>query len=168
MPTPWLDERSRNGGIDEIPIPGPGRLWLCGKHFIGPDPEQALQRTGAAVVVCLNESGELTDRYPEYVEWLLANRSERAIWFPLPDMHAPPTDAVTPFFQEIERRLAAGDGIVIHCGAGVGRAGTIAAALLMRRGVSLDDALATVAAHRPMAGPQTLAQALFLEELAVG
>jgi hypothetical protein len=36
----------------------------------------------------------------------------------------------------------------------------------MRRGLSLDDALSTVASSRPMAGPQTLAQALFLEELA--
>ena len=62
------DERSRTGGIDEVPVPGPGRVWLCGKHFIGPDPEVALERTGAAVVVCLNERGELEDRYPEYVE----------------------------------------------------------------------------------------------------
>ena len=64
------------------------------------------------------------------------------------------------------RRLASGVGIVIHCGAGVGRAGTVAAALLVRTGATLDDALDTIAAHRPMAGPQTLAQALFLEELA--
>ena len=87
--SPWLDERSRNGGIDEVPVPGPGRLWLCGKHFIGPDPEVALERTGAAVVVCLNERDELEDRYPEYVDWLLHTAADRAIWFPLP-RHARP------------------------------------------------------------------------------
>ena len=67
----WPDERGRNGGIDEVPVPGPGRVWLCGKHFIGPDPEVALERTGAAVVVCLNERGELEDRYPEFVDEVL-------------------------------------------------------------------------------------------------
>ena len=164
--SPWLDERSRNGGIDEVPVPGPGKLWLCGKHFIGPDPEVALDRTGAAVVVCLNERDELEDRYPEYVDWLLHTAADRAIWFPLHDMHAPALDDVQPLFAEIARRLDEDEGVIIHCGAVVGRAGTVAAALLMRRGLSLDDALATVASSRPMAGPQTLAQALFLEQLA--
>ena len=139
-------------------MPGPGRLWLCGKHFIGPDPEVALERTGAAVVVCLNERYELEDRYPEYVDWLLHTAADRAIWFPLHDMHAPPLDEVQPLFAEIARRLDEDEGVIVHCGAGVGRAGTVA--------VALDDALATVASSRPMAGPQTLAQALFLEELA--
>jgi hypothetical protein len=33
-----------DGGIHEIPLPPPaaGRLWLCGKHAIGPDPEGLL------------------------------------------------------------------------------------------------------------------------------
>ena len=45
--TDWLNERSRNGSVDEIPLPGTaGRLWLCGKHFIGPDPEGAVARVG--------------------------------------------------------------------------------------------------------------------------
>ena len=118
------------------------------------------------VVVCLNERYELEDRYPEYVDWLLHAAADRAIWFPLHDMHAPPLDAVQPLFAEIARRLDEDEGVIVHCGAGVGRAGTVAAALLMRRGLSLDDALATVASSRPMAGPQTLAEALFLEELA--
>ena len=81
-------------------------------------------------------------------------------------MHAPNHERAERLFDELLRRLDEDEGIIVHCGAGVGRAGTVAIALLMRRGVPLDDALATVAASRPMAGPQTIAQALFLEELA--
>ena len=51
-----LSDRSRHGGVDEIPLPaGDGRLWLCGKHFVGPDVEDAIRQVGATTVVCLNE-----------------------------------------------------------------------------------------------------------------
>ena len=60
--TEWLSERSRNGGIDEVPVVTSGQLWLCGKHFVGPDPEGTLARTGASVIVCLNERHELDAR----------------------------------------------------------------------------------------------------------
>ncbi len=158
----WPDERSRNGGVDEIPIPGEGRLWLCGKHFVGPDAETALQRTGATVVVCLNERDEIGPRYPEYVQWLEANAATRAVWFPIPDMLAPKLAEMAPFLDDLERRLAEGQGLLVHCGAGVGRAGTLAISLLVRAGSPLPDALDIVAASRPMAGPQTHAQMEFL------
>src|SRR3954447_12230654 len=103
----WLSERRRNGGVDEVPLPataGAGRLWLCGKHFIGPDPEAALARTGATTAVCLNEGGELHARYPHYVEWLRANHPHRAEWFPVPDLHAPPLDAARDLLDRLRRR----------------------------------------------------------------
>ena len=153
-----MDERARNGGVDEVPVPGPGRLWLCGKHFVGPDPEEALARTGAGSIVCLNEVEELAARYPAYVAWLEANGPVRATWFPVPDLHAPAVDEVGPLLDAIAARLSAGEGVLVHCGAGVGRAGTIAAAVLMRLGLSRADALAHVAASRPTAGPQAAIQ----------
>jgi protein-tyrosine phosphatase len=161
-------ERSRNGGADEIPLPlGPGRLWLCGKHYIGPDPEAALQRVGADVVVCLNEAVELRDRYPDYVRWLHENRPARALWHPIPDLHAPHIEGAVQLLDELRSRLDAGQSLLMHCGAGIGRAGTMAAGLLVVMGLPFDTACERVATHRPMAGPEVGAQTELLQALAV-
>lgn len=164
----WLDERGRNGSVDEVPLPDavPGRLWLCGKHFIGPDPEAALARTGAAVVVCLNERHELADRYPGYVDWLDVESGRRATWFAVPDLHAPTVAEVAPLVASLHARVMAGEGVLVHCGAGIGRAGTVAAAVLLSLGVALPDALEQIAASRPGAGPQADVQVELLEALA--
>jgi protein-tyrosine phosphatase len=155
--SPWHSERSRDGGVDEVALPdGPGRLWLCGKHAVAPDPEALLERLGATTVVALNEIHELDDRYPDYVRWLRS--SDKAVWHPVPDLHAPTLSETLSLVDDLRRRIQRGDHVVLHCGAGVGRAGTIAAALLMRAGLGHDEALARVASSRPMAGPEAGAQ----------
>ena len=119
-----------------------------------------------ATLVCLNQRDELVDRYPDYVEWLVAEAGERAVWFPVPDLHAPPLDALLPLLAEIRRRLDEGGHVLVHCGAGIGRAGTVAVCVLMQHGLGRDEALAVVAAHRPMAGPEVGAQRDLVDELA--
>jgi protein-tyrosine phosphatase len=162
-----LSERSRHGGADEIPLPaGPGRLWLCGKHFIGPDPEAALQRVGADVAVCLSEAAEIYDRYPAYVGWLRANHPVRALWHPIPDLHAPDVDEAVHLLDELRGRLGVGQSLLMHCGAGIGRAGTMATGLLILLGLPPAEALAQVGAHRPMAGPEVGAQTELVQALA--
>jgi ADP-ribosyl-[dinitrogen reductase] hydrolase len=141
-------------------------LWLCGKHFVGPDPEQALRAVGATTVVCLNERPELVGRYPDYVDWLTRHEPARALWHPVPDFHAPDVEAAVVLLAELRRRIGAGEGLLLHCGAGIGRTGTIAAALLVTMGASPVEATATVAAHRPMAGPEAGVQAELLAALA--
>lgn len=152
-------QRALDGGVDEIPLPGsPGRLWLCGKHVIGPDPEAALVRAGAATIVCLNEAYELEDRYPDYVAWLRREGDDRRVWFPVPDLHAPALEAVLPLLDDLHTRLAAGGRLLVHCGAGIGRAGTLAALVLVGLGMEEETALTHVAVHRPMAGPEAGSQ----------
>lgn len=162
-----LGRRSRDGGIDEIPLPSAGgRLWLCGKHVVGPDPEAALDEVGADVVVCLSQRHEIDDRYPGYVEWLRSNHGERALWWPIPDLSAPPLDEVVPLLDALADRLGAGRGLIVHCGAGIGRAGTVATCVLMRHGLPADRALEIVGRHRPMAGPESGTQRDLVAELA--
>ena len=164
--TTWRSsERSRNGGIDRIPVPGAsGAVWLCGKHLIGPDVEAAITRVGADVVLCLNERHELEPRYPDYVAWLHAD--PRAWWVPVPDLHAPPLTDALALVETMAAHLEGGRTVLTHCGAGIGRAGTVAAAVLVARGATVEAAVAQVAASRPGAGPEAGAQAELLRAIA--
>lgn len=164
--TEWRPtERSRHGGVDRIPLPVPvGGLLLCGKHFVGPDVEGALEVSGATTVVCLTEAHELEDRYPAYVEWLRSGG--RAVWHPIPDLHVSTGEEMRALVDELRDRILAGETLLVHCGAGIGRAGTVAAALLLAFGLDLEAAEATVAAHRPMAGPEAGPQHEFLRSMA--
>lgn len=158
--------RSVDGGIDEIPLPVmSGRLWLCGKHVVAPDPESALARVAATTIVCLTRKHEIEDRYPGYVDWLHAHAPGRAIWIPTPDLAIHPLDKMRPHLDDMVSRLHDGQRLIIHCAAGIGRSGTTAVALLMLLGENREDALKTVADHRPMGGPEVGAQRTFIEEL---
>ena len=120
--------------------------------------------TGADMIVCLCERPELTDRYPAYVEWLelQARPDGQAVWFPIPDLHAPSLERVRPFLDELGGHVQAGRSLLMHCGAGIGRTGTMAAALLMHMGIPHEEALSNVASARPMAGPEVGAQTQLL------
>jgi protein-tyrosine phosphatase len=149
-----------DGGIHEIPLPAPaqGKLWLCGKHAIGPDPEGLMARVGADGVVCLNHEHELAERYPDYVTWLRAQPPDRVVWHPIHDLDAPTLDEFAPVLTDLVDRVAAGDRLIVHCAAGIGRAGTVAVAVLVSLAVPLEEALDRVRRHRPAAGPEVGAQ----------
>lgn len=165
----WLGDRGRDGGVDRVPLPhAQGVLSLCGKHAIGPSPESVVERHGVTTVVCLVEQHELLDRYPRYVEWLRSDERHRrpgrsvetveAVWEPIHDLHAPTLDRALALVDDVVARLHHGEHVLIHCGAGIGRAGTVATLVLIALGMDEDEALRHVAAHRPMAGPEVGAQ----------
>jgi protein-tyrosine phosphatase len=164
----WPRGRGIDGGIDEIPLPEgvSGRLWLCGKHVIGPDPDGVVARVGATTVVCLTQRHELSDRFPGYVEWLDREIGSRAIWHPIHDLSVPAATAFADLVEGVAARLDAGEHVIVHCAAGIGRAGTLATGLLIRLGMDRVAALRHVAAHRPMAGPEVGAQAALIEAYA--
>jgi protein-tyrosine phosphatase len=154
-------------GADRIPLPRTsGALWLCSLRDIGHDPDAMLDRTGASTVVCLNEQSELERRAPTYVDWLVSNRPDRALWFPVRNFRAESAAATMPVLQMIVDRLESGEGVVMHCQMGQGRAGTMAACLLMMLGATQDEALRTVAAHRTFAGPGDSSQWALVEDVA--
>jgi len=69
---------------------------------------------------------------------------------PIPD-HEPPTiDSILRSVKFIEEARSQGRSVLVHCAAGQGRSGTIAAAFMMySKGVSWGDALGWIRALRP-------------------
>jgi protein-tyrosine phosphatase len=152
--TGWLSDRQRHGGIDEIPLPDhvSGRLWLCGKRAIA-DGRFADDETPWSTVVCLCQRHELADRYPDYVAWM-EEPGHHSIWWPIPDLGAAPLAATIEFVDDLASRLRAGERLLVHCAAGIGRAGTTAVCVLIRLGVDVDAARQVVAEARLGAGPE--------------
>lgn len=162
----WPTGRQRDGGIDRIELPSEisGALYLCGKHVVGPDPEAVRAQLGdGSVVVSFNQPRDI-ERYVGYADWL--RDSPNARWFPIPDFHAPPLGAAIPILDEVAGFLRGGRPVLMHCSAGIGRAGTMAVAVLMTLGVSSPDALARVARDRRGAGPEVGAQSRLIRDLA--
>jgi protein-tyrosine phosphatase len=153
--------------VDRIPLPiSDGSLWLCALRDVADDPEAVLAFTGASTVVCLNERSELERRAPAYADWLRREQPGRALWFPIRNFHAESAAATMPLLQMVVDRVERGEGVVMHCAMGQGRAGTMAVCLLMMLGASQDDALQTVAANRAFAGPNEGSQWALVDDVA--
>ena len=158
-----------DGGVHRVDLRhGLGSLWICGKHAIAPDPDALFHRIAVSSaevdVVCLVEEHEIADRYPGYVTWLRSSPS--ALWFPVHDLSSPDIERAVELYADVWSRLGSGRHVVAHCGAGMGRAGTLAVAMCLHDGRSLVDALEHVRRSRPGAGPEVGTQSAVLSELA--
>lgn len=149
--------------IDRIPLPiDRGALWLCARRDVATDPDAALAWAAAHAIACLLPVDEMEMQAPSYVGWLREHRGGKALWYPVSNYGAPSASSAIPFLRMIEARLRAGEGVLMHCTAGQGRAGTMAVAVLMLLGMSRDDAVRAVRSHRAFAGPGSSSQVAFI------
>ncbi len=138
--------------------PHPGRE----EEPLADDLRVLRQEHGATLLVTLltrREAARLGD-------FKRAARAQGMAWLhlPVPDMEPPESPAaVAKVVTRLVKHLEAGHTAVLHCLAGLGRSGTVAACLLVARGQDAAAAVAAVRAVRPGA-IQTLAQEAFVEE----
>ena len=162
-----LEEPGLTGAliISAIPIPGAGQMGLTNcpgrRHVDGeqrhwhrdlPEDLTAILDWGAQGVVSLNEAHE----FPRLGVADLPDkmRASKFRWFhlPIPDMRTP-GESFTLGWREHGRMildiLARGDRLVIHCAAGLGRSGMIAAKILTLNGMQPAAAISLVRECRP-------------------
>lgn len=72
-----------------------------------------------------------------------------ALHLPVPDFTAPRIEQVQAFTQFFEEQRELGHPVLVHCGSGQGRAGTLAACHLVTLGLDPQEALAEVRRLRP-------------------
>jgi protein-tyrosine phosphatase len=166
--------------VDFLPRPllgTPGRLGLTrapGRPALGRslDPGVRLRRDlevlggdhGARLLVTLLEQPEIDEL------GALGKEARRAgmawVHFPIPDMWYPSDmDRARKLVRRIVKALAGGEDVIVHCWGGLGRAGTIAAATLVARGLAPAAAIAAVRAAREGA-VQTWEQERFVADFA--
>jgi predicted protein tyrosine phosphatase len=72
----------------------------------------------------------------------------------IPDLGCPSRETMSCILDGIDELLAAGEVVYVHCLAGIGRTGAVVGCYLVRRGMSGEDAMATVTRLRG-APPET-------------
>ena len=85
--------------------------------------------------------------------------------FPVPDFGVPSdAQAFTRLARWAAGRIGAGGGVAIHCRGGIGRSGTLAAAVLILRGHPPGEAVDAVSAARGVPSPETARQRAWLRD----
>jgi len=136
-------------------IPSPGKLGLTHLPGVGGNRDtdlDALQSAGVNRLLCLVESHELEYLTPaETVDQRREALELRGITFmhhPIVDFDAPQLPDAQRTITKLDQALTQGDRVIVHCWAGLGRAGTMAACLLIHRGMDADTAIDNVRSVR--------------------
>lgn len=126
----------------------------------------AMRDWGACMVVTLVEPIELTLLKVPQLGAEVQRRGMDWLHLPIPD-YQPPTAEFERAWQSdgprIRQLLRDGDSIVVHCKGGLGRAGMIAARLLVELGVPAAEAIAQVRTARGRGAIETRAQQAVVE-----
>lgn len=117
-------------------------------------------------IICLATPEEIRLKSPRYADVL---KFDKNIWrqrmFPIPNFGVPPDKQA--FFQlaaELAKELISGKKLLIHCGGGIGRSGTLAIGLLIALGIRAEKARESVSSA--LSYPETTVQERLLDWMA--
>jgi len=152
-----------------LPLPSPltGRLWLQsmpGRLEPWPSFLDEARAQSLHLVVCLNPLEEVAQLSPAYHKAIAEGR------LPFRWQHLPMRDfglgadpaAFRQGVEQISHSLVLGERVLLHCAAGIGRTGTVAACVLKSLGQPSDAATLTV--RQAGSNPQSALQSGLIEQ----
>ncbi len=171
MSKPPLPRRDAPGPADpavrhrlrHLPLPDSvrGRLWLSampGRFAPLPAFLAAAEDAGATAIANLALDDEIALKSPDYARWIGdGGQPYRHLRHPIPDYGLPrDPEAFAAYVCRLCAALQAGESVILHCAAGVGRTGVVAQQLLMALGTEPRAAEARVRCAG--SGPETPGQ----------
>ena len=149
--------------------PGPGRLSIMA-HPRGGDwlaeELHGLRRLGVEVLVCALTAPEQAELGLAEEATTCATAGLAFVAVPIPDRGVPEEQTLRPVLGQLHAALAAGQHVVIHCRAGIGRASLVAGALLVGEGLAPEPVWQRLAAARGLPVPDTNQQRQWLQRFA--
>ena len=133
-----------------------GGDWLA-------DEMAALGDAGVDLLVCMLTPSELGELELEEEASAAESAGLRFMALPTPDRGVPETGPFRALVAEIANELNSGIHVAVHCRMGIGRSSMVAAAVLMAKGVPVQDAWAAVRSARGLDVPDTPAQRAWVE-----
>ena len=142
--------------LTELPFHLPGRIFRSPMPFSVYDPQgdsllQFKQEKGSLIVL-LAEEAECMERTGRNLKSLYLKEGFQMIHLPIPDFDVPSKEDLEEAIKKTVERAQAGQNIVIHCHAGLGRTGLFVAYLAKRvLGLSNEEAIYWTRKHIPNA-----------------
>lgn len=150
---PLTAEMYKIGSIDD------GFLAIMARPSLDPDAPASIRniaRLGIQQVVSLLEPSEARILGLEPERWEVKAHSMGFVSFPIPDMGLPPSVAdFATLTQTLCKQVSGGLNTLVHCRAGIGRSGLVAAGILLHAGMSPAQAFAHVSKMRGIRVPET-------------
>lgn len=152
-----------------IEAPEPRRLAVMPRPRGGDwleDELKGLRSDGVDVLVSLLEPHEVAELDLTSEAPLCAASGLEFLSHPIPDRGVPAsTVKAADFIRDLHRRVQEGKRTAVHCRAGIGRSGLVAAGVLVLQGLPLVETLKLLEKARGLPMPETPDQRRWLERL---
>jgi protein tyrosine phosphatase (PTP) superfamily phosphohydrolase (DUF442 family) len=126
-----------------------------------------LKSMGIGTVVSLIERDEIRELHLSDEKQLCEEYGITFIHFPIPDRGVPKSvEALKAMVESLSAKVTAGEAIVIHCRAGIGRTGLIAACVMLHLGYPFKNIFATLSKARGVNVPDTDIQIAWVQSYA--